>query len=104
MAENDNARRVAFVSTRIAGTDGVSLEIAKWAHVLERAGVECYYIAGDDLLRYAFPPTLPRIQHVVINSPRGEEFSRRTGLSCGILPNVMDFANTHAITVEDMTK
>ena len=202
--------RVAFVSTRIAGTDGVSLEIAKWAHVLERAGVECYYIAGeldrpaarsavieeahfnhpdvlditrrafdtelrtpkltddimrlskvirnklqsaieefkvsaiiaqnaltipmnlplgialvetiqelsigcvahhhdfywerdrfvinavDDLLRYAFPPALPQIQHVVINSPQGEEFSRRTGQSCRIIPNVMDFANPPA--------
>ena len=28
--------RIGFVSTRIAGTDGVSLEIAKWAHVIER--------------------------------------------------------------------
>jgi len=207
MAEQDVDRRVGFVSTRIAGTDGVSLEIAKWAHVLERAGVDCYYIAGecdrpaersavikeahfnhaevldttrrafdrelrtpeltndimrlsttirdqlraaierfdldaivaenaltipmnlplgiglvetiqemnigciahhhdfywerdrfvigavDDLLRYAFPPALPQIQHVVINSPQGEEFSRRTGLSCRIIPNVMDFAN-----------
>ena len=45
--EQSDASRVAFVSTRIAGTDGVSLEIAKWAHVLERAGVECYYIAGQ---------------------------------------------------------
>ena len=172
-------RRVAFLSTRIAGTDGVSLEIAKWAHVIERMGVECYYFAGqcdrppqrtalidhahfndpevldvsrraferlkldaliaenaltltmnlplaialvqtiqevqvgcvahhhdfywerdrfvvnavDDLIRYAFPPALPQIQHVVINSPQGEEFSRRTGLSCRIIPNVMDFAN-----------
>jgi glycosyltransferase involved in cell wall biosynthesis len=199
--------RIAFVSTRIAGMDGVSLEIAKWAHVLERMGVECYYIAGeldrpaercvlieeahfnhpdvlatsrsafdeeirtpeltdevtrltksirdqlksaierfkldaliaenaltipmnlplgialvqtiqevqigclahhhdfywerdrfvvnavDDLIQYAFPPALPQIQHVVINSPQGEEFSRRTGLSCRIIPNVMDFAN-----------
>ena len=199
--------RIAFVSTRIAGTDGVSLEIAKWAQVLERMGVECYYIAGeldrpaercvlieeahfnhpdvlaisrsafdeeirtpeltdevtrltksirdqlksaierfkldaliaenaltipmnlplgialvqtiqevqigcmahhhdfywerdrfavnavDDLIQYAFPPALPQIQHVVINSPQGEEFSRRTGLSCRIIPNVMDFAN-----------
>ena len=41
------AQRVAFVSTRIAGTDGVSLEIAKWADVIERMGVECYYIAGE---------------------------------------------------------
>ncbi|MFV1966168.1 MAG: glycosyltransferase [Pirellulaceae bacterium] len=200
-------KRVAFVSTRIAGTDGVSLEIAKWADVIERMGVECYYIAGecdrpaertalieeahfshpailditrrsfgtekrdaeltddirrlarsirsqlnaalerfqvhaiiaenaltipmnlplgialveaiqeqrvgcaahhhdfywerdrflvnsvDDYLRYAFPPALSQIQHVVINSPQGEEFSRRTGLSCRIIPNVMDFAN-----------
>jgi glycosyltransferase involved in cell wall biosynthesis len=210
MTEQRDTRRVAFVSTRIAGTDGVSLEIAKWAHVLERAGVECYYIAGesdrpadrsaiieeahfnhpevlditrrafdselrtreltddimrlakiisdklhaaieqfniyaiiaenaltipmnlplgiamvqtiqemqvgciahhhdfywerdrfvisavDDLLHYAFPPALPQIQHVVINSPQGEEFSRRTGLSCRIIPNVMDFANPPA--------
>ena len=49
--------------------------------------------AVDDLLRYAFPPALAQIQHVVINSTQGEEFSRRTGLSCRIIPNVMDFAN-----------
>jgi glycosyltransferase involved in cell wall biosynthesis len=205
-----HAQRVAFVSTRIAGTDGVSLEIAKWAHVIEKMGVECYYItaesdrpadrtvlieeahfnhpevldisrrafeserrtseltddikrvsrvirdkltqavqakkidvviaqnaltipmnlplgiaiveavqeggltcvahhhdfywerprflvsAVDDLLRYAFPPALPQIQHVVINSLAGQEFSRRTGLSCRIIPNVMDFANPPA--------
>lgn len=198
-------KRIAFVSTRIAGTDGVSLEIGKWARVLERMGLECYYIAGesdrplertalipeahfthpeiasisrrafeseqrtadlsedvwqmsrlirdrlndalgqfnidgiiaenaltipmnvplgvalvqcvlengipclahhhdfrwervrfltsaiDDVLDYAFPPSLPQIQHVVINSLAGEEFSRRTGLSCRIIPNVMDF-------------
>lgn len=198
-------KRIAFVSTRIAGTDGVSLEIEKWARVLERMGMECYYIAGesdrppersaiipeahfnhpkvlsisrrafeserrtsklsndiwkmslkihnklndalrrfridgiiaenaltipmnvplgvaivqsvlengipclahhhdfrwerirfltsaiDDILSYAFPPALPQIQHVVINSLAGEEFSRRTGLSCRIIPNVMDF-------------
>ena len=202
--------RVAFVSTRIAGTDGVSLEIAKWADVIERMGIECYYITGesdrpddrtflieeahfnhpeileisrrafedelrtpeltndiirinqvirkqlrqavsalgvgalivenaltipmnlplgmalvaeiqeqgipcvahhhdfywererflvsavDDIIRYAFPPALPQIQHVVINSVAGEEFSRRTGLSCRIIPNVMDFANPPA--------
>ena len=207
MAERADVKRVAFVSTRIAGTDGVSLEIAKWADVIERMGIECYYIAGesdrpddrtflieeahfnhpdildisrrafegefrtpeltndivklnlairdklrravdelgvdalivenaltipmnlplgmalvaeiqeqgipclahhhdfywerdrflvnavDDIIRYAFPPALPQIQHVVINSLAGEEFSRRTGLSCRIIPNIMDFAN-----------
>ncbi len=199
--------RVGFVSTRIAGTDGVSLEIAKWAAVIERGGIECYYIAGesdrpadrsfiieeahfnhpailditrqafgvelrtpeltndiaeltrvirdkldeairafdldalivenaltipmnlplgialvhevqerpivclahhhdfhwerdrflincvDDVIHFAFPPALHQIQHVVINSLASEEFSRRTGLSCRIIPNVMDYAN-----------
>ncbi|MBN1852968.1 MAG: glycosyltransferase family 4 protein [Pirellulales bacterium] len=209
MASGNNKydRRVAFVSTRIRGTDGVTLEIAKWASVIERAGIECFFITGasdrpanrtalipeahfnhpeildisqrafgtekrdsrltddiirlarkirtqlneainqfnvdaiiaenaltipmniplglalveaiqeqqigcvahhhdfywerdrflvnavDDFLHYAFPPALAQIQHVVINSPQSEEFSRRTGLSCRIVPNVMDFAN-----------
>ena len=48
MTEGKTIRRVAFVSTRIAGTDGVSLEIEKWARVLEdRLGFECCYIAGE---------------------------------------------------------
>jgi len=212
MAANSlpSVRRVAFVSTRISGTDGVSLEIAKWATVIERMGIECFYITGesdrpdeqtylieeahfnhpaileisrrsfggelrtaeltndimgmtrvirdklsaaivhfnvdalilenaltipmnlplgialvhqvqeqaiaclahhhdfhwerdrflincvDDIIQFAFPPGLHQIQHVVINSLAGEEFSRRTGLSCRIIPNVMDFANPPA--------
>lgn len=39
-------RRIGFVSTRIAGTDGVSLEIGKWTEILERMGYECCFIAG----------------------------------------------------------
>ena len=39
--------RVGFVSTRFAGTDGVSLETAKWATVLERLGHTCFYFAGE---------------------------------------------------------
>ncbi len=38
--------RIGFVSTRLEGTDGVSLEAAKWSTVLERAGHECFYFAG----------------------------------------------------------
>ena len=200
-------KRVAFVSTRISGTDGVSLETRKWAEVLESMGLECCYIAGEsdrpsertvqieeahfehpqiqainrlafgtnrrtpelteliveftrrlreklcaaietlgvdvliaencltipmniplgvalvqivqemsvpclahhhdfywerkrylvngvnDFIHAAFPPPLAQIEHVVINSLAAEEFSRRTGLSCRVIPNVMDFAN-----------
>jgi glycosyltransferase involved in cell wall biosynthesis len=199
--------RIGFVSTRILGSDGVSLEIAKWAAVLERMGHTCHYIAGqcdrpddrsvlipeasfthpdikaitdqcfgrlirtpevtrtihemiwiikqkirsaverlqidlliaencvtipmniplgvaivehvietgmpciahhhdfywererfivnaaDDYLSVAFPPRLPQMQHVVINTQAAEEFGRRTGLPCRVIPNVMDFHN-----------
>ncbi|MGD8367258.1 MAG: glycosyltransferase family 4 protein [Desulfobacterales bacterium] len=39
--------RVGFVSTRLAGTDGVSLEAAKWAGVFEEEGFDCFYFAGE---------------------------------------------------------
>jgi len=38
---------VGFVSTRLAGTDGVSLETAKWATVLRRMGHQVFYCAGE---------------------------------------------------------
>jgi glycosyltransferase involved in cell wall biosynthesis len=49
--------------------------------------------AVDDYLHSAFPPALPEMQHVVINSQAGREFSRHTGISCRLIPNVMDFDN-----------
>lgn len=202
---SDQPKRIGFVSTRIAGSDGVSLEVGKWADVLERMGHQCFYVAGlcdrpedrsyiipeahfrhpiiedihreifgreirtpeitqkihemiwiikrklraackelaldliipencvtipmniplgvaivehvietglpcvahhhdffwererflvnavDDYLHVAFPPPLAQMQHVVINSQAAAEFSRRMGLPCRIIPNVMDF-------------
>ena len=38
---------VGFVSTRLAGTDGVSLETAKWADVFKKVGFSSYYFAGE---------------------------------------------------------
>jgi hypothetical protein len=38
--------RIGFVSTRFAGTDGVSLEAFKWAAVLEGLGHKCFYFSG----------------------------------------------------------
>jgi len=46
MATNGD-RRIGIISTRLAGTDGVSLETAKWAEVLDRLGCECFYLAGE---------------------------------------------------------
>jgi len=40
-------KKVGFVSTRIAGTDGVSLETYKWYQVLDRNRYDCYFFAGE---------------------------------------------------------
>jgi glycosyltransferase involved in cell wall biosynthesis len=42
-----NTHKVGFISTRLAGTDGVSLETEKWAHVFEKEGFTCFYFAGE---------------------------------------------------------
>jgi glycosyltransferase involved in cell wall biosynthesis len=39
--------RIGFISTRLSGTDGVTLEVEKWAKVLTRMGHEVFYCAGE---------------------------------------------------------
>lgn len=46
-----------------------------------------------DYLNMAFPPHLPFIQHVVINSSAANQLSLRTGISATLIPNIMDFDN-----------
>jgi glycosyltransferase involved in cell wall biosynthesis len=196
-----------FISTRIAGTDGVSLETEKWARIFEKEGLTCYYFAGEldrdpkrsflveeahfhhpviqeinkncfgveqrdrsltaqihriksllkdqlyqfvdeynidmlvtencltipmnvplglaltefisetgintiahhhdffwerqqfmvnaiwEYLNMAFPPHIPSIKHVVINTSADNQLSLRTGISSTVIPNVMDFEN-----------
>jgi len=40
-------KNIGFVSTRFAGTDGVSLESSKWADVFEDNGYRCFWLAGE---------------------------------------------------------
>ena len=203
----NHIKNIGFVSTRIAGIDGVSLEIEKWANVLQRNHYNCFYFAGQldrddavsfkidlahfkhpeiahlngilfgvvrrspetsdkiekitsklksalydfkqefdidlllpenalaipmnvpmglalaefiaetalptiahhhdfswerdrftinacqDYLNMAFPPDLPSMRHVVINSLASVQLSHRLGISNTIIPNVYDFAN-----------
>jgi glycosyltransferase involved in cell wall biosynthesis len=39
--------RIGFIATRLSGTDGVSLEVAKWARVLGRLGHQTFYCGGE---------------------------------------------------------
>ncbi len=201
-------RRCGFISTRLAGMDGVSLETKKWADIFEHEGFTCFYMAGEldyppersflveeahfahpeitaiynecfniktrkrsttekihklkvklknqiyafiekfdldllvienalciplniplgiaitevisetgiqtiahnhdlfwerkrfltnavwEYLNMAFPPHLPSVHHVVINSSADNQLSLRTGISPMLIPNVMDFETT----------
>ncbi len=39
--------RIGFIATRLHGTDGVTLEVEKWAQVLRKLGHEIFFCAGD---------------------------------------------------------
>lgn len=207
-------QNIGFISTRFAGTDGVTLEANKWAEVLEKAGHQCFWFAGEldkepeksfhvseghfldeqnrkindsvfgkklrkasvtekihalrsllkvnlyefieqfkidliipenvltiplhiplgialteviaetqiptiahhhdfhwervrfsvnaveDYLHMAFPPCLPNIEHVVINSAAQEELAHRTGISSTVIPNVFDFETPPIVDFE----
>jgi len=200
-------KNIGFVATRLAGTDGVSLEASKWDKIFKKEGFTCFYFAGEcdrppersyivdeahfkhpdlrrinkncfgvrkrssyvsqrihelrlilknhlynfirqfkidllvaensltiplniplglaitelisesdtptiahhhdffwerqdfmtnavwEYLNMAFPPHLPQIRHVVINSSANNQLSLRTGISPITIPNVMDFDN-----------
>ena len=46
-----------------------------------------------EYLNMAFPPHVPSIHHVVINTSADNQLSLRTGISSTVIPNVMDFEN-----------
>ncbi len=49
-----------------------------------------------DILNSVFPPHMPTIRHVVINSSASNQLALRTGISSTMIPNVMDFDNPPA--------
>ena len=68
---------IGFVATRIAGLDGVSLEINKWDAVLKRMGHTCAFLAGE-LDKKAQPGMLVpecHFQHPDIKAMHDEAFS-----------------------------
>jgi len=60
--------RIAFLSTRINGLDGVTLEIKKWATILSEMGHEIFYCAGelDETLQGVHIPEI-HFQHPMIS-------------------------------------
>ena len=42
-----NKNNIGFVSTRLSGTDGVTLETRKWVSVLRSLGYDIFFFAGE---------------------------------------------------------
>jgi glycosyltransferase involved in cell wall biosynthesis len=56
--------------------------------------------AVNDYLRMAFPPNLPNIKHVVINSEAQEQLALRTGIASIVIPNILDFENPPSVDIQ----
>ncbi len=76
---SDRIKNIGFVSTRIAGTDGVSLEIQKWADVLERNRFNCFYFAGvsDRDPEKSFLVEEAHFEHPVIEKINSDLFGKK---------------------------
>ena len=107
----DNVHHVGFVSTRLAGTDGVSLETAKWARVFEREGFQCHYFAGEldrpedhSYLLAEAHFSHPEIRHIYRQCfgtrRRPRKITREINLlKRKIKDHLYDFIRTHAIDI-----
>ncbi|MEJ5199863.1 MAG: glycosyltransferase family 4 protein, partial [Anaerolineae bacterium] len=54
----------------------------------ERFAVNCI----PDILERCFPPNLPSVRHLAINSLAQRELARRKGIAATLFPNIFDFA------------
>lgn len=83
-------RRVGFVSTRFAGTDGVSLETEKWAAVLGQLGFTCFYFSGQSDRPAEHSRVVPEafFGHDIIDAISNAAFSEDWGS-----PELLEFVN-----------
>lgn len=102
---------IGFISTRFAGTDGVSLESAKWAEVFERYKHKCFWYAGlvdrSPETSFCIPESFFGLEeNVWINdwvwrkSQRDPEVSRRvTDLASYLKHTLYDFVEKYNLSI-----
>jgi len=73
-------KNIGFISTRFSGSDGVSLEVTKWAEVLRRLRYNCYYFAGelDRPPEVSFPVPEAHFSHPEILEIQNDLFGKWT--------------------------
>ncbi len=45
--DNGKTKNAGFISTRLAGMDGVSMETKKWGDIFEKEGFNCFFMASE---------------------------------------------------------
>lgn len=55
--------------------------------------------AVNDYLQMAFPPIMPGVAHVVINSAARKDLALRHGIAAHVIPNVLDFDHPPTVNV-----
>ncbi len=106
-----NKNRIGFISTRFAGTDGVSLEAEKWAQILRSMGHDVYWFAGEldrDPVR-SYHIEEAHFKHKDIKQVHDEAFGlkprqsdledRIRALEKGLQKSLCDFASKYNISL-----
>ncbi len=102
---------IGFLSTRLAGTDGVSLETAKWATIFRRLGHHIYYCAGE--LEAEGPPGMlvpkmhfehPEVMWITTHAfgtrtPAPDLYARINALAEELKSHILRFLDAYAIDV-----
>ena len=102
--------RIGVLSTRLSGTDGVSLETEKMAHVLERLGHELFFCAGElggfaqaghliPKLHFTHPE-IAAITHDAFENPDADAFAVQSEIRAQaqkILPDLARFVKTNQL-------
>lgn len=91
--------RIGFVATRLAGTDGVSLEAAKWARILTSLGHSCFAFAGAS----DWPPELAYVvpeahfEHPEVQALQRDLFGsyRRSSQTSEVVQRLKDHLKLH---------
>src|SRR3989337_2406026 len=91
--------RIGFVSTRLSGTDGVSLETRKWVNVLTRMGHDCFFFAGEsdwaEEISYIVPEAHfkhPDLDGVSLETRKWVNVLTRMGHDCFFFAGESDWA------------
>jgi glycosyltransferase involved in cell wall biosynthesis len=95
----DKRLRIGFVSTRLSGTDGVSLETEKWANILEHLGHKCFYLAGESDRPPEKTHVVPEahFKHPSVEALTAELFmaTKRSGLTSQMVQSLKDHLKGH---------